>query len=223
MFRRVVGLALSVGLLAGCATPAPVPSIAVSKLDESATLRVTDLRPAKESVQEGFSYLVFNKAYGKFRIAPTEVQPAPVRLLQHRIYEALPADRRAGEVKLHHFVVYMNMEAMGKGVAAGAVGGLVGAALAEANPTKVQPGSISATDRIAFDAATGENEWMRALYTIEENPSHQVCHIVYIETELDGKRVFSRTLVQAKGAGNAPLVNAIDESTRKHVQQMMRN
>ncbi|MFT7722861.1 MAG: hypothetical protein QM788_08510 [Roseateles sp.] len=221
MNRQVLSVLLSAALLVGCATP--TPPIAVSNLAASEAFRLTDLRPGKESVQEGFSYLVTNKAYGKFRIAPTDVQPAPMRLLQHRIFEALPADRRSAEVKVHHFVVYMNMEVMGKGVAAGAVGGLVGALLADAMQAKGQADSISASDRSAFDAATGEQEWMRAIYTSEENPNDRVCHIVYIETELDGKRVFSRHFAEVEAKQNVALVTVIDESIRKHVEQMMRN
>lgn len=219
MFRSLLCLTTLL-LLSACA--APMLPLQVTNLNDSASLRVTDLRPKQEQLQEHFSLMVFNEAYGKSRIAVSDVQPPALRLLQHRAFESLPVAMRSGELKVRHLVVYRNMEAAGKSIAAGAVGGVVGAVLLEANATRAQDGSISSTDRTAFDAA-GTQEWKRAMYSIAENPTHLPCYIVFIETELDGRRAFTRTLMAGKlDTLNALLPTALDAAIRYNVEQLAR-
>ena len=127
MHRRV--LCLSALLLSACA--APMLPLQIANINDSASLRITDLRPKQEQLQEHFSLMVFNEAYGKSRISVADVQPPVLRLLQHRAFESLPVALRGGELKVRHLVVYRNMEAAGKSIAASAVAGVVGAVLLE--------------------------------------------------------------------------------------------
>lgn len=209
-------------LLSGCATVPPAP-LNVQGLERSEQVRVSDLRPPLEKEGEVFSLMITNDAYAIYRVAEAATAPSSVRLLQHRAHETLRAKSDRLELKVHHFVVYRNMQSqLRRGAVAAGLGGLVGALAASANNNWVRDpsGAISTVvDRTTFDAL-GATEFKRAYYTEEENPGRGSVHVVYIDTEVDGKRVLTRTMapLNVPGSDN-PLSVALEAAVRFHLAQ----
>ena len=205
-------------LLSGCATQ--VVSLNVPEIERSAQVRVQDLRPPIEKQGEIFSLLITNDAYAIYRIAEDTTTPAAIRLLQHRAHETLGARSVPLEIKVHHLVVYRNMQAEFRRSAIGAgVGGIIGALIA--GETVKDPSGIvsSLADEKAF-SALGETEFKRALYNEQENPGRGSVHIAYLESEINGKRVFTRTLAPMKAKeGENPLTNVLEASIKFHLAQ----
>lgn len=205
-------------LLSGCA--AQVATVNVPGIERSVPARITDLRPEKEKQSEIFSLLVTSDAYATYRIPDSAVVPPATRLFQHRAFEKLGADSGPLEIKIHHLVVYRNLQAeLRRGALGAAFGGVIGAVVA--GQIKAEPSGIvtSLVDAKAFEALT-ETEFKRALYTEQENPGRGSVHIVYIETEMQGKRAFTRTIVPMKSnTEESPLVSALNAATAFHLTQ----
>ena len=214
-------------LLTGCATQ--ITKLDVQDIEGSAQIRVTDMRPALEKKAEIFSYLITSDAYAIYRLAEEVTTPSAARLLQHRVYESTRSQREPVELKIHHLVVYKNLQAELRrmaiavgvgGVIGGAVGGVVGPAML-GEPLLSQSGTIhSIVDPASFNLLTAK-EHQLAWYSEFENPRRSNVHFVYIETEINGKRVFTRSMVPIAKATEPvlALASALEESIKFHLTQ----
>lgn len=171
-------------LAVGCVPVATVPLSNPSASE--AFVQVQDLRPAEEALTESFSLYVGNPAYGISRYGDDRMVPSELHLLKHRCYEKLQKAGRPGPVslKVHHFVVYNNSASLGRSVAAGATAGVTGVYAPSSFVTQRE-----FTD--AFQVPQGQ-EYLRAYYKAQENPHNLLSFVVYLDAELDGKRVFIR-------------------------------
>jgi len=204
-------------VVAGCAAPAA--PILVANIDRSSSVRITDVRPASERESQVFSLLVTSDAYGTSRIKEDSVQPSPVRLLQHRTFERFGLQGEPPSLTVHHLVIYRNVSGPGKRTAAGAVGGALGAALGSAVTNQPRGTVPSTAERAAFES-TGPDEWKRALYSSAENPNNALCFVIYIDSEIRGKRVFTRTLYTASMDDvNSAVPKAVEAAITRHLDQ----
>ena len=185
--------------MAGCAT-APIKPMAIDGLEKSNVITIEDKRPATEGQKTVFSVLVTSEAYAIYRVTEAATIPTAVRLLAHRAYEQLPELASSPTIKVHHFVTYANFQSqLRKGAMGAALGGAVGAAImSQSSPPK---GEVLTTviDPTTFDQ-TAAKEHRRAFYTPAENPTKTSVNIVYIDTEMLGRRVATRSFVP-------PLIN----------------
>lgn len=207
-------LVLAVALLSGCA--AQVANLKVEGVERSEQVRLQDLRPPLEKESEIFSLVITNDAYATYRVAESTTAPTAVRLLQHRAFETLQKPGAAPlDVKVNHLVVYRNLQAEFRRSSLGAAFGAIGAVVA--GNTVVEPSGIShsSVDANAFDALA-TTEFKRALYTAAENPGRGSVHIVYIETEIGGKRVFTRTVGPLRMPEGQNSLAVVIESAIKH-------
>ncbi len=177
-----------------------------------------DLRPASEKQFENFSALITSKAYGTYRIPDSSIQPSIARLIQHRAFEKFGGNGQ--DIKLHHLVVYSNLQAAFRQTAANvAIGGAIGAAIAGAPPKSMSEIQSKIIDGVAFSSQSQE-EYKRALPSVEENPGPGSVHVIYIETEIDGKRIFSRTIGPfAATEGINPPGAFLETTVRFHLAQ----
>jgi hypothetical protein len=212
-------LVLAAVVLSGCA--AQVANLNVVGAERSEQVRVQDLRPPIEKEGEIFSISITNEAYATYRVAESTTSPSAVRLLQHRAFEALQKPGAAPlDIKVHHLVVYRNMQAELRRSSIGvALGGVIGAVIAGNMVVDASGAAHSLVDGNAFDALAS-TEFKRAMYTVAENPGKGSVHIVYIDTEINGKRVFTRTLVPMKvPEGQTPMGVALESAVKYQLAQ----
>lgn len=205
-------------MLSGCA--ATVLQVDVPNINNSNAITIADLRPATEPLGEIFSYSISNDAYGTYRIEEKSVSPTPLRIFQHRAFEKFGADAQQLNIKVHHFVIYKNLQSqLRTGVFGGLIGGPLGAAIAVSTIDSVSGSSSTVIDREGFDALQ-EDEFKRALYTEKENPDNGPVFIYFIETEMKGKSTFTRTLAPAERAGDpTPFVTGLNAAIEFHLNQ----
>jgi hypothetical protein len=206
-------------VLSGCA--AQVANLNVAGTERSEQVRLQDLRPASEKEGEIFSLVITSEQYALYRVAESSSVPSGVRLLQHRAFETLQKPGAAPlDLKVHHLVVYRNMQAELRRSSLGiALGGVVGAVIAGNMVVDASGAAHSLVDAKAFDAL-GVTEFKRALYTEAENAGKGSVHIVYIDTDINGKRVFTRTLVPMKVPdGQTPLGVALESAIKYQLAQ----
>lgn len=200
--------------MTGCAIVQTAP-MAIPSIEKSSSVVIEDLRPASEGKDELFSSFVFSEAYGISRFAERDANPTGMRLLSHRAYETFPELNKSA-FKVHHFVSYINAAAAYRKIAAGAALGSI-AAQGGNFATGAQAGSNAAGARLSDKAdsaiakagevfttqidgtifqKTADKEHQRAFYTQTENPSKATAlRVIYIETEILGKRIASRSIV----------------------------
>lgn len=179
----------------GCS--APTIMVDMPDIEKSATLQVEDLRPAEEKENKIFSLSITSDAYGSYRRGDKLIDPTPIRILQHRIYEKYSPEMDVQDVKVHHFVVYMNLKSeLRRGVTGGLLGGMVGGAVA----AMTQKYGIDAVTSIITEEEFNafEKEYKRSLYTKEENPNKASVYVVYLDAEIDGKRTFVKTMTPTR-------------------------
>jgi hypothetical protein len=83
----------------------------------------------------------------------------------------------------------------------------------------LETASSSLADRDAFDAARTE-EHRRALNSEKENPQQSVVYVVYIDTEIGGRRVFTRTLAPFGNPRKKLLLEeALEAAVKFHLEQ----
>ncbi len=216
--RRLFTL-LAVFALAGCASgPAQLP---VDNLSASVQTPVEDLRPANEGVRENFSLLITSDRYGYPRLAQDLTQPTGPRLFIHRLQEKY-GTAPVPPTKLHHFVVYLNIRAELKSGALGAAfGGALGAVLASSSVTREGEIVHTLVDPADFAAMSGENEYKRAIYTDAELKAGTTAYVIFIETETQGQRRFTRTVSPAKpkqAGDKAPLHAGLEAAIQFHLK-----
>jgi hypothetical protein len=169
--------------------------MAIDGLEKSNVVQIDDKRPSTEGQKATFSVLITSEAYAIYRVTETATVPTAVRLFAHRAYEAFPELASNPSIKVHHFVTYANLQSqLRKGAWGAALGGAVGAAImSQSSPPK---GEVLTTeiDPAIFDQ-TAAKEHRRAFYTEAENPAKASVNVVYIDTEMLGRRVATRSLV----------------------------
>jgi hypothetical protein len=140
--------------------------------------------------------------------------------LQHRAFETFGLGAAATNITVHHLVVYRNMQAELRGGALGAaIGGGVGAALAGAATKNLDSGNTVLVDRSVFDSFADE-EYERAFYSPQENPGRASVYIVYVDTEIGGRRFFTRTLSPMKTKESENALNfALETAIQRHLSQ----
>jgi hypothetical protein len=214
MKLSIILIALVISI-SGCATK-PV-KYDVAGIESSAALAVADLRPAKEKEQEIFSVLISSDAYAIYRNGETIIDPTPLRLFQHRAYEKFSANKAPTEIKIYHMVSYMNAQSELKKVAVGSIFGPAGALVASSTQKNQLDPSVSLVDRSVFESLT-DKEYQRAFYTAQENPNKATVFVIYIDAEINGKRVFIRKTSPRIQNGNAnPYVEAVDTTIKAYL------
>lgn len=189
--HRLLAL-LAAFALVGCASgPVKLP---VDNLAASAATALKDVRPANEGTRDIFSLMITSDRYGYVRLAQDITEPTGPRLFSHRLQEkygteAVPA------TTLHHFAVYMNNRSELRKFAVGAgIGGIIGAAIAGSTVKREGDAIHTIVDPARFAAESGEDEYKRAMYTEPEIPAGTTVFVVYIESESQEKRRFTRTV-----------------------------
>lgn len=192
---RYLPLLLVASLTFGCA--APTITLDMPNLEASSAVAVQDLRPASEKENKIFSLAITSEAYGTYRRGDKLINPDPVRLLQHKVYEKYAQAEQLPAVNVHHLVIYMNLKSeLRRGVTGGLLGGIVGSSIAASTQKYGVAGIAELTTEEAFNAF--DEEYKRALYTEEENPDKASVYKVYIDAEIDGKRVFVSTMTPTR-------------------------
>lgn len=203
-----------------CTACAPaVTKVDIPDIATSDSVQVTDMRPASEREHEIFSLLITSKEYGIWRVGDKQLSPSPVKLLQYALAKQSNATRPPSKVVVRHFVVYANMQsqlrhgAVGAGIG-GALGGLIGNAMASHDESAL----TSSVDEHGFNTMSAD-EYKRGLYTPTEDPNKASVFVVYIDTEIDGVQVFTRTIAPAtpKKGAQPPLVDAVQLAIRNQL------
>ncbi|MTW13211.1 hypothetical protein GM658_21630 [Pseudoduganella eburnea] len=216
---RYVFALLASFILAGCATTTtrlPVENLAVS-----AKAPVEDLRPAAEGTREIFSLMITSDQYGYARLAQEITDPTGARLFSHRLQEKF-ASTSVPQTKLYHFAVYLNNRSELRKVALGAgFGGLIGAAIMSNNVVREGDVVHTMVNEEAFNALSGDKEYQRAFYTELELKQGTSAFVIYIESEADGQRRFTRTVSPIKPAQpgeKIPLHQAMEAAIQFHLK-----
>jgi len=213
LFAFIASLAL-----VGCAT-GPV-SLPVENLAASAQTPVEDLRPKDEGTREIFSLLITSDSYGYARLAQDRTDPTGPRLFAHRLQEKYGAGS-VPPTKLLHFAVYLNNRAELKSAALGAAfGGIIGAAITSGMVVREGDTVHTMVDAASFASLAGENEYKRALYTDAELKAGTSAFVIFIESESQGQRRFTRTVSPIKPTQEGqkiPLHQALDAAIHFHL------
>lgn len=212
---------LLIALLAiTCAACAPVVTkVNIPDIGKSGAVQVTDMRPANEKEHEIFSLLITSKEYGIWRVGDAQLSPSPVKLLQYEFAKQPNAANASPKVVVRHFVVYANMQSQLRHGAVGAgIGGVIGGLIGNAVANHGESALTSNADEQAFDAMATE-EYKRGLYTTAEDPDKASVFIIYIDTEINGIRVFTRTIAPAiaKKGAQPPLADAVELAIRNQL------
>ncbi|WP_019616846.1 hypothetical protein [Psychromonas ossibalaenae] len=182
-------------LIVGCSN---VSKVEVPNIAESESVNFVDLRPANEKENEIFSLFITSDAYALYRRGDDLVEPAPVRLLQHRAYEKLSSEGNNPEVVVYHMVVYLNLQSELRGVSLGGLfGGAVGGAIAGAMEDGTVNSINSLVNKEEFEAMLAD-EYLRVTYTKDENPNEASVFVTYIDAEINGKRSFVKSMTPTR-------------------------
>jgi hypothetical protein len=204
-----------------CAACSPVATkVNVPDIAKSNSLSVSDVRPADEKERKIFSLMITSKEYGIIRVGDEKLSPSPVRLLQHQVFEKWGGAEHAPVVSVYHFVVYSNAKSQMRSGAIGAgLGGMIGAMIGNSLADHDIMAKTEVTDDATFDKASTD-EYQHGLFTGGENPEKASVYIVYIETDINGKKVFTRTLFPMEKHGDQdPLVGAVQAAINNHLAQ----
>jgi hypothetical protein len=214
---------LIVGLLAlACAGCVPAAKVNLPDAAKSEALPVSDMRPASEKEKKIFSLLITSKEYGVIRISDTQLQPSPVNVLQYEAFQKLGP---AHKVTVYHFVTYINAKAQlrSQAVFAG-IGGLVGGMIANSVAEHTSSPETRLINQSTFENVSGDDEYERAYYTSSESPNNGPVYITYLDTDIDGKRLFTRTVAPMRVQGNEnALAAAIELAVKDHLSDYDRS
>ena len=202
---------------AGCA-PA-VTKVNVTDIAKSDSLPLHDVRPASEKDSKIFSLLITSKEYGVIRTGDAKLSPGPVRLLQNEAFEKFASADRPPQVTVYHFVIYQNMRSQLRAGAIGAgVGGILGALVGNAVATHDSSSQTSIIDEMSFNSVS--DEYLRGQYSATENPDKASVYVIYLDTEIDGKKVFTRTVASMKPHSDQnSLVDAVQLAIKNHLSR----
>lgn len=213
--KKVFAVLLSLA----CTACAPVATkVNVPDIAKSDSLSVRDMRPAGEKDSKIFSLLITSKEYGIIRAGDARLSPSPVRLLQHEVFQKYNGADHAPAVTVYHFVVYENMKSqLRSGAIGGSIGGLAGALIGNALADHDASSQTKIVDERHFDNSASD-EYERGLFTSSENPQKASVYIIYIDTDIDGKRVLTRTVAPQKKHGDQDsLVSAVELAIKDHL------
>jgi hypothetical protein len=201
---------------AGC-TPG-VAKLKVTNIAASDAAPLVDARPASEKQEKIFSYLISSQEYGITRVGEGRLSPSPVRLLQHEVFLKFAPTGQQPKVTVRHLVIYQNMRAQLRAGAIGAgFGGVIGALIGNAATSHDAAIHSHAVDASSF---SGSEEYQRGQYTTSENPNAASVYVVYVGTEIDGRKVFTRTVAPTKGQGDQdPLAVATQQAIKAHLAE----
>lgn len=200
------------------------PRLIVPGLERSALLQVRDLRPATEKEAKTFSRFVASSAFGTYRVPDSMIAPTPARLLQHLAYQSFGDIGVPFDIVIQHLVVYRNQKAQFRRGAVGmGIGGGIGGAIAAALSARTSPdssdGTTSLFDPEVFESLAGR-EYERAFLTDDDAVGSAGAHLVYIDTVINDKRIFTRTIMPLKTKANlSPLTAAVAGSINFHMSQ----
>jgi len=195
--RSQLWLALvAAAALAGCASgPMHLP---VDNLAESSHLHVADLRPPEERTRKMFSGNVFSERYGYNRLAEDVTEPTGPRLFAHRLHEKARSGA-AAPTTLRHFVVYSNLRTeLRRSAFTTPLSGEPAAMTGHIAYTGEGEAVHSLVDAAAFEALSGDQEYKRALYTDSDVSANISAYVVFIESETEGQRRFTRTIAPVR-------------------------
>jgi hypothetical protein len=200
-----------------CAACAPVTTkVNVPDIAKSDSLSVSDMRPADEKDKKIFSLLLTSKEYGIMRVGDARLSPTPIHLLQYQAFKKFGDAGHVPNVSVYHFVVYSNAKAQLRSGAIGAgLGGLVGAMIGNAMADHDTMANTEIENETVFNNLSTD-EYQRGLFTEDENPQKASVYIVYIETDIGGKKVFTRTISPIKKHGDEDSLAAAVQSAINH-------
>ena len=215
---KTIIVVLCVIVCVGCS--APIVKVDIPNINESNSLNVVDLRPEIEKQSEVFGLMVTSSAYGTSRRGDELLNPPAIRILKHRAYEKFSALGEMPEIKVYHFVVYMNYQSELRSVAlAAAIGGVIGAGIVTIPNHDTVEGVFSIIDKRDFRIDM-DYEYTRALCSEKENPNKASVMVVYIDAEIDGKRTFIKSITPAKlESGMNPHLAAVEAAIQYYLQQ----
>ncbi len=200
------------------------PRVNIREIERSEAIQIKDMRPAAERQGKTFGLLVTSRAFGTYRVADSRMTPSPIRLLQHRAYERFGGGTAPLDISVQHLVVYRNQQAQVRsaavgGAIGGALGGIVGAALGGRAISDSSGATTSLVDPEAFESLAA-SEYERALYAKDHVAGRSSSHLVYIDTVIGGKRVFTRTTAPLKfKAGGDALTAVVEASIAFHLSR----
>jgi hypothetical protein len=200
---------------AGCTSA--VTKVNVADINKSDALSVRDMRPATEKEDKIFSLLITSKEYGVIRAGDDKLSPSAVRLLQHQAFEAFSTADHLPRVTVYHFVIYENMRSQLRSGAIGAgFGGVLGAMVGNAVATHDSSSQTRTIDEMSFNSVS--DEYLRGLYSSSENPDKASVYVIYVDTEIDGKKVFTRTVASMKPHSDQnALADAVQLAIKNHL------
>ncbi|WP_445145670.1 hypothetical protein [Dyella sp. Tek66A03] len=201
----------------GCA-PA-VTKVNVTDMAKSDALPLHDVRPASEKEDKIFSLLITSKEYGVLRAGDAKLSPAPVRLLQHEAFQKFASADHAPQVTVHHLVIYENMRSQLRSGAIGAgVGGVIGGLIGNAVANHDSSSQTHIIDEMSFNSVS--EEYLRGQYDASENPDKGSVFIIYVDTDIDGKKVFTRTIASMKPHGDQnAFADAVQLAIKNHLSR----
>jgi hypothetical protein len=199
-------------LALGCKPP--ITKLEIPNISKSSGVIIEDVRPEPEKKNEIMSLLVTSEAYGINRKGDETLDPPMVRIFQHRAFEKFNSSIPGFKIKLHHMVTYLNMKSA---LRKGALFGVIGTVVVSANSKPLLASEIVDSKKFEESNAT---EHKRALYTEKENPDKTSIFVIYIESEINGKRVFTKTMSSTKvPEGQNPHSSAVDAAIEYHLAQ----
>lgn len=209
---------LIVGLLAlTCAGCVPVAKVDVpSDAAKATSLQVSDARPTDEKDKKFFSLLITSKQYGIIRNGDTNISPSPVDVLKDDAFQKWGADHK---ITVYHFVIYINAKSHLRTMTAfGVIGGVAGALVGNALAPKGSSPQTHVIDANTFNTLSGAQEYQRAFYTHDEDPNDTPAFIVFLDTDIDGKRIFTRTVSPFQHMGDSSaLAAAVGLAVKDHL------
>lgn len=209
---------LIVGLMAlACAACAPIAKVNLPPdAAKSASLSVSDVRPESEKEKKFFSLLLTSKEYGIIRNGDENISPPPVGVLQYEAFQKFGANHK---VTVYHFVIYMNAKShlRSQAIFAG-LGGIIGGAIANSVANHNSSQQTRLISESTFDSVSGADEYERAYYSSDEDPQNAPIFIIYLDTDVDGKRIFTRTIAPMQSVGDrSALAAAVELAVKDHM------
>lgn len=207
-------LALCVLACTGCAPS--VTKLNVKDIASSDTFSVVDARPVSEKENKIFSLLISSKEYGIVRIGDNRLSPSAIRLLQHEAFQKYATGDRQPTLTVRHFVIYQNMRTqLRSGAVGAAIGGALGGMVGNAVATHDASLRTSPIDEMTFG---GSEEYLRGNYNAADNPDKASVWVIYIATDIDGRKVFTRTVASTKPHDDGdPFAEAVQQAIRNHL------
>ncbi len=193
--------------------PSPI-KLAVDNLTASEKTQVEDLRPSTEGTRQFFGTNSRDDRFGYARIEQDATDPSGPRLFAHHLQEGYGSEP-VPITKLHHFVVYLNNRSKANGLHRRAD---FSGSTAEHDVAKVHH---TVVDPEIFAICSGEDEYKRAFYDEPGIPAGTPAFVVYVESESQQKRRFTRTVWPIKPpqiSEKIPLHQALDAAIRFNLE-----